>query len=156
MGSLEDARRVYFDLAEGKGSVCPCCDRFGRKYRRKFNSGMARSLIWMVRYFEQTNDWIDMSKKAPRHVIKSREFDKLSLWWMAEELVNSDTEKRTSGIWRPLEAGIRFVHKELRVRSHAVVYNSKAEKFQGAKIDIEEALGKHFSYRELMSESIII
>ena len=29
------------------GTICPCCDKYVRRYRRKLNASMARSLIWL-------------------------------------------------------------------------------------------------------------
>lgn len=150
--TLTAAREEYFDAAEGAGMACPCCDRFGRKYRRKFNSGMAASLVWLVGEYGRHPIWVDVPKVAPRSVVSSREFDKLALWGMAAPHVNEDTQKRCSGVWRPTILGERFVRGVgVVIYSHAIVYNGKVERWDGESIDVVEALGERFDYAELLA-----
>ena len=43
--------RVYFTEEVGAGLECPVCKRFTKLYKRKLNSGMARMLIGIYRFF---------------------------------------------------------------------------------------------------------
>lgn len=151
--TLKNARReLHAQLDEGV--ICPCCGRLAKAYRRKLNSGMAKSLIWLVGEYRRTHDWVDIQKVAPRYVLASREIGKLLHWEFVELKPNDDDEtgkRKTSGMWRPTELGIKFVFRELRVPSHVRLYDNVIIRFEGDKIDIVQALGSHFNYRLLMA-----
>jgi hypothetical protein len=91
---------------------------------------------------------------APREVMKSREWDKLEQWGLCVRRANMDPTKKNSGIWAPTQNGVDFVYKRLKLWSHAVFLNGKADRFDGDHITIVEALRKKFDYQELMNEVI--
>jgi len=55
--------------------------------------------------------------------------------------------------WRLTILGTNFVRGFATVRTHIWHYNSQALGFDGGHTNIEEALGKHFNYSEMMAES---
>ncbi len=154
--TLSEARAVYWGSADRDGSVCPCCERFGRKYRRKLNSGMARSLIWMLGASMRTNgEWVSVQERAPRYVLRSREMEKLESWGLlARRPTEDDEDKRESGDWKITPLGESFARNKAKVISHGVFYNRSMEKFEGYPMSIVDALGKKFSYQELMKEHV--
>lgn len=144
----------FLDNLPVAGAHCPTCSQFAKVYRRKLNSGMARCLIWLVKDGPEYSDavgWVDVARSAPRHVVGSREFDKLAHWEMVEMKPNTDGSKRVSGFWRATEYGKSFARRERYVSSHAVLYNGELLGLEGDSIDIVDALGKRFSYAELMA-----
>lgn len=136
------------DAAEPHGTTCPACTRHVQVYRRKLNTGMARSLIAMHRAHQRTrHHYIHLPTELPA---RSREEGKLRWWGL---VVEADTERDDggrSGWWRLTHRGRRFVLGEIRVLSHAVVYLNQVERLEGDPISIVDALGSRFDYRELM------
>jgi hypothetical protein len=148
--TLAEAR---LDLGEalGEGVFCPCCGQYAKEYKRKLNSRMARSIIWLVRRFRETTDWVDVARTAPRFVVAGGgEMAKLAHWGLIEQRMNTDEKKRTSGVWRPTQRGIDFVQERCSVPSHVYLYNNEVRGWAGTKTDIRAALGKRFDYAELM------
>ena len=154
VGSLEAAREEFFDGIETpEGTYCPCCDRYGKLYKRKLNHGMARCLIWLYRCSERTNDWNDRDS-APRYVLESGEIGKLAHWGLAVQKPNiDDPKKKESGMWKITHRGRVFIQGRLRVPSHAYLYDNICRGFTESRVDISGALGEPFNYRELMRES---
>lgn len=153
--SLRSARqRVQHHLPEG--ITCPCCGQLCKLYRRSLNSGMTRSLIWLVRYQEWSGEeWIDVPKHAPRYVLASREMGKLVHWGLAEDKPNDDDRQRTSGMWRPTKKGIAWVYMEVTVPSHVLLYNNQLYGFSGQPVNVQEALGQRFDYETLMHDPVV-
>jgi len=147
--SLEEAAaRVQASLVDG--TICPCCGQICKLYPRKLNSTMARGLIWMVREFERTGRWICVPEKAPRFVLKTKEYGTLAHWGLVEPRPNDDPSKKRSGYWRPTQKGIDFVYRRRMVPSHVFLYNNRVRKVSTTHIYIDEALASHFDYSELM------
>lgn len=153
MGSitLADAR-AGFRAELDKGTRCPCCDRFSKRYRRKLNSGMARVLIWLVRETERSGDeWIDVPARAPAWVLRSNESGKMAWWGLVEVRENeSDPSRKTTGDRKVTQKGFDFVYGRVTVPARVILYNDACEGFDGEDITIKDALGKKFSYAELM------
>jgi len=127
------------------GTQCPTCTRHVQLYRRKLNSGMARSLIDMWRVGRRR--WIHLPTEIGA---RSREEGKLRWWDLVEEADEERDDGGRAGWWRITAAGEAFVLRQLRVPSHAVVYLNTVERLEGDPVSITEALGRRFDYRELM------
>jgi hypothetical protein len=152
---LSEARKELRDNLDD-GIRCPCCDKYARRYRRRFNSTMARSLIWLVRASKNTRvDWpmfVDVPKYGPRELVRSNQLPTVRWWGMVEREGNQNPELKHSGMWRPTSAGISFAMDECMVESTAVTYDGELEALEGELISIDDALGKKFSYAEIMEE----
>jgi len=147
---LGEARALLGEQAED-GVECPCCGQFAKVYKRKINSGMAWSLIWLVREHLETKDWVDVQKQAPRFVMANREMGKLIHWGLAVTKSHDGTRKKNSGLWRPTEKGIDFVFDEVTVPTRVHLYNNTVVGSDDELMSIRDALGDKFDYRELMS-----
>ena len=136
-----------------EGTVCPCCGKYTRRYRRKFNSSMARSLIWLYR--ESTENgmhdprWVDVPNTAPKWLLRTNQLPTVR-WWGFIERRPADNEQKHSGLWRPTKTGIGFVKRAHFAASAVVTYNGEPVRFEGDSILIDDALGRNFSYVELM------
>jgi hypothetical protein len=149
--TLRQARAEMLEKARN-GTRCPCCFRFVKIYKRKFNSGMAMTLIWMVRHHQKTGtEWIDIPTIAPRHVVNSRELGKLEHWGMVVRAGNHDPAKKHSGIWRCTVRGVQFGRNESTVPKYSFLLHNKIQGFSEEKTTIIDALGSKFNYQELMS-----
>lgn len=145
-GDLTPLRFVkeYVQRNAAEGVNCPCCNRLVKKYRRKLNSGMAATLVWMVgEYLSRGGGWIDVQRDAPKKVLRSRELGKLRHWGLVKY-------EGTGACWAPTERGVEFVTRKIRVQSHALIQDNVCDGFDGELISIDEALAAKFDYNELM------
>jgi hypothetical protein len=134
------------------GTRCPCCARLCRLYPRKLNSGIARSLIWLVKSYEDYPRWIDVPAEGTKVVTRSRELGKLVHWGLILRRPNDNPRKKTSGLWKPTQAGIDFVYDRVTVVSHVyLTYDNILRGYSKKQISIQDALGQHFHYQELMN-----
>lgn len=147
---IEARARVISNLDEGV--ECPCCGQWCKLYRRKFNSGMARIIIWLVKTYEDQNrkGWINVPEVAPVFVRRSNEVSRLCLWKLAQERDNEDPARRNSGMYRPTKKGWQFVRRRITIPSHVHVFNNEIKGWSDTHVDIVEALGEKFHYQELM------
>jgi len=135
------------------GTSCPCCGQLCKVYKRTLNAPLARFLIWIVRAYEHDPRWIHL-RQFP--MIQNRrgggDYGKLVHWELLKQKPNDDDpDKRTSGEWRPTPQGIEFVHLRLSVPDAVFLYDNVLQGFSDQKTAITTALGKEFSYSELMS-----
>jgi hypothetical protein len=52
--------------------------------------------------------------------------------------------------WRPTDKGRAFAYDKATVPRHAMIFNGEVVGFSEKRIGIRDALGKQFSYEELM------
>jgi hypothetical protein len=149
--TLKEAQEWLFDNVE-EGAECPCCVQLARLYKRSLNSPMARLLIWLVRQHHSDARWYTIHEFP---LIQGRrgggDFAKLTYWGLIEEQPKDpeDTEKRTSGIWRPTAKGVDFAHARIRVPKRVHLYNNTQVGWDEEQVSIRQALGKKFDYHEL-------
>lgn len=148
--TLEEAR-AEIQSSLDDGIVCPCCDKYVRRYRRKFNASMSRALIWLYRAaLDSDSGWVDVPKMAPRWLVRTNQLPSVRWWGLIERHPNTDGATKHSGLWRVTEAGRSFVQSELKLKSTVVTYNGSPVGFEGNEIYIRESLGTKFDYSELM------
>lgn len=142
--------RTYLNNNYEQGVSCPCCDGYVKEYRRSLYYKMALPLI---RLYRQTNQ----DPRQPVHVSLFNpssgggDFAKVAYWELAYEQPKLDNrDKKTSGMWFITQRGIDFVANRLTVQKYAHIVMGKVLKFSGPNFTIVEALGKRFSYSELM------
>ncbi len=151
--SLAEARRNFFiDAKQAGGTTCKCCDKFGKIYSRKFNRGMAITVIYL--YQNARDGFIHLPSVAPRYILNDNQVGKLVFWGMAENEPNEkDSTKNKSGSWKILPPGVAFVEGKSMVWSHVIEYLHHILCFRKDKqISISDALGRPFNYRELMRD----
>jgi hypothetical protein len=148
-----------------KGVRCPACRQFVKIYRRALGSQMARWLIWLVRTWEQAglarnrtalDPWIDI-RRSP---VRGGDYAKLAHWGLIEHKPNTEKkdngakDTRDSGMWRPTFKGLDFVQRRVTVPSHIFLYDNIRIGEETTLITIEQALGKRYSYAELMAATV--
>ena len=146
--SLDITRKKVFDaLGSGCAFICPCCGQHVQCYRRKLNSGQARSLIWMWK--AGGTEYIHLPTTIP---LRSREEGKLRYWGLVEELQEKRPDGGRAGWWRLTRLGEEFVRRQVSVASHIWTYADRCLGLdRTSTITIIEALGKQFNYDELMA-----
>ncbi len=139
-----------------RGTTCRCCGKFAKVYPRKFNARMARTLIYSYPFFKQhPYDFLHLEHfLIDTHNFNPGDHGKLVWWAMMEK---SDEPPRsgakTSGRYCMTAKGRAFTENKLRVPGRCLEYMSVIECFYGGQVNIEDALGNAFNYRELMRSS---
>jgi len=138
------------------GEPCVTCGQLAKEYKRPLYSSMALALIYLCKLYQQTDDWVhvnDVIKKTLRHNIAlGGDLAKLQHWGLILQQPNNDSNKRTSGFWKPTKEGMDFAFHGGKVMSHVKFYNGRSNGFAGDKIGVTEALGEKFNYAELMRD----
>lgn len=146
---LTTLREEWRQVIEGDGDRCPCCDRWGRIYKRNINETMARSLLWL-RDAPRENGWVNVPVHAPRWLVRSNQLPTLRWWDLVERAASEDKNKKHSGLWRPTDLGCAFANGEISVPKTVYTYNGEREKYGDEMLRISECFGTHFSYAEVM------
>lgn len=143
-----------------KEVTCRHCGHITRTYKRKFNQGMAMTLLCMRRTllldsppdgFMNLNQLKGFGGFQPS---QSRENGRVALWKLIEEQPNEKTGKRTSGCWRLTPFGFSFTGCMATVPQYIVETNNVLEKYDGEMVSIADCLANsaRFSYSELMQK----
>lgn len=153
--TLAAARQRFFDEAQRNGYVCPCCERFGKFYRRKLNSQMARTLIRMYRLSMGAKapplPWLDIDSILTSRAAQA-DYGKLRYWKLVENKPNEENpEQKDSGLWRITLAGIVFARGNIALPKYKIIYNDEVRGESEEKVTIYEALGEKFNYADLMA-----
>lgn len=151
--SLGDVRELLRRHRE-EGVVCPCCDQLAKSYWRKLYSRMARWLVWLMQEYEKRPRWLHVDEPGSLALRgPGGDHAKLLYWYLVESLPHHgvSSEKRDSGLWRPTASGMRFAKGEIRVPSHVHLYDGKLLGYSQETITIQDALGEHYDYAELMA-----
>jgi len=135
------------------GVSCPCCGQFVRLYKRKLNSSMARSLIWIVGASRLSNDgWVDVPTEAPKWLTKTNQHTTMKWWQLLERMPNDKSYKKHSGIWRPTQKGTDFALGKVSVPEYVLHYNDSIIGHSDSMVTIREACGVKFDYDEMINE----
>ena len=158
VGSLDNAQQAFKDKLRD-GSTCPCCGRFGKIYRRKFNSKMARATIELYRLdLKRPGAWVHVAREVDYN-LRGSDYGLLPAWKFVEQPMPDDGKSDGnphSGRYRITVLGRAFVKGLLPARKYVYTYNDaviEVEEAEAAEtIWIRDALGSHFGYTELMQE----
>lgn len=137
--TVKEAKQFLKDHLE-TGVNCPCCGQHVKLYPRALNSGLARALILMHRAPTTPEGWVDIKNVD----VRGGDYAKLRYWELIEQRSSG------SGVWRVTLKGVKFVSDQGRVPKTVFVYNGRVRAFSDDTINIRQALGKAFSYEELM------
>ena len=150
MDVLAELRDTWRAVIEGDGGHCPCCDRWGKVYRRNLNAAMARGLIWLTKQPDRGDGWVHVPSNAPAWMLRAQQLPTLHLWGLVEDFPKQ-TRLASSGLWRVTPLGIDFANNRTRVNKYVYVYNNTLLDKDGADISIIDALGDKYNYHEIMA-----
>jgi predicted transcriptional regulator len=124
METLQESKeflRANFD----KGVSCPCCNQFVKLYKRKLNSGMAMALIHI---YKQGN-WINVKDYMRKNSLpNNHDWTLLRYWGLIEESTKTEEGKKTNGVWRITQKGVKFIEKKINVQIIDNVWKLKLDK----------------------------
>jgi len=146
--TLEEAQR-NFEEGLDKGTICPCCKRYAKVYKRKLNQRMALALIDIYLQLRRLRfgTYLHVNNMETAGAsLQNREFSKLRYWG----LIKADL--RRDGYWTITRKGIKFAQGGQTVPNHIVLRFSELLRFEGHLITIREALGEQFSLEELLTD----
>ena len=149
--ALNQLRANWRLTIEGDGGHCPCCDRWGKIYRRALNASMARALVWLVQQPGRGDGWVHVPDNAPPWLLRSNQLGTLHLWGLVTSLTEEKTKLASSGLWQATERGFQFAHNRLLVPKYAYVYNNEVVEFEGEDVNVVACLGEKYSYQSLMA-----
>ena len=152
MTDMFNARHQWFtETILGDGGHCPCCDRWGKQYRRGINTTMANGMVWLAQHTVPGGEWVDVPKTAGRDVLATNQFTTMRWWKMCERHIDvEDTERKHSGLWRITDLGARWVRGEVAVPRYVWTYNNEVKAIEGPDVYIGDIV-EGFSYPEVMS-----
>lgn len=150
-----------------KGAICPCCDQFAKVYRRKLNSGIAVALIALYRlslrqristevdqpYYHVNEIATELHAMKFRNQMAAAQIPLARFWCLVEEELNANTSKSQSGKWRFTSAGWDFLRRrgnKSTIAKYVLLYNNQALGYAGPDVTIDNCLGQHFNYQDLM------
>lgn len=145
-GTVQRLKDEWAETIKDKGGHCPICDQFGKIYKYKLNQSLALSLKWIIDHGGE-DGWIDVQKKAPRWMMRSKTYPLLAHWDMIED------QSSRSGIWRATWRGRHFVYKNFPMPVAVYVYNNRIWAFDAEHTSFQGCFGVKFDFAELMSSN---
>lgn len=170
--TLKDAREHFHDNLE-KGSICPCCDRFGKLYSGIFNKRQLETLYWIYYWHIRTGElviassgiptfpkgclnYVEVQARAPEMIVRNAETGKLATRGLLEKVSDNEHHKasKSSGMYRISMHGIYFLLGRSTTPVKVGTYNQKVEKISEDYVDINELKKsiKSFDYKTMMNE----
>ena len=147
--TLNDARDLWSEIILDKGAKCPCCDRWGKIYRRKINLSMCRSLSWLAAQ-DPIDDWIDVPNRAPKWLLRTNQLATLRWWDLVERrLLVKDSKKKHSGEWRATDKGREFLAGG-KIPEAVSTYDGEVVGISEELTTLNEVHNR-FDYQEIMS-----
>jgi hypothetical protein len=136
------------------GIECALCGRFDKIYRRPLNSGMAWALIALYKLDKKKAGWHHLLDEVPG--LKGGDYGKLAEWGMIQGRDEAKEDGNPeNGFYRITAKGQFFVQGKLRVPKYRYFYHDRLwpvdEGENSETVSIQDALGKHFDYNELMA-----
>ena len=130
-----------------EGTTCPCCDKYVKAYKRKLNSGIARSLITMYKLSAFNGIHIHVQDEFAQLGLRATTMD----YAYAEKwkLIKSDPD--LNGYWSITTLGVQFIKGLMTMPEYCLVYNGNVYKWSPNVINIKTALTTAWSYNELMN-----
>tara|TARA_R110002050_G_scaffold116946_2_gene233630 strand:+ start:9083 stop:9523 length:441 start_codon:yes stop_codon:yes gene_type:complete len=144
MKTIAEAKQHLRDSFK-TGTVCPCCNKYVKAYKRKLNSGIARALIIMYRLGAHTGKYIHVQDEFAKLKLRATTMD----YAYAEKwkLINDGEDL---GTWTLTNKGVSFVKKQSLLPDHCLVYNGNVYSWSTDLISITEALTESFDYDKMM------
>lgn len=150
--------REYLRNTWTDGCECPACTQLVKRYHRKFNHGMARCLLLLVKATKTqrpVDGWLHATRELLRFGVSAadNEYSKLAGWGLIEpHPSNADDmpKKRSRGLWRVTKLGFGVAYRRERVHKYLRLFNRTFMGTDGELVSIVEALGDRFDYGELM------
>ena len=142
------------ELSKEPISRCGHCGGRSKVYAYKLGS-YVRVLCWLayMEKQERSSSFNYYHVPSSGAINGGGDYAKLRFWGLIEAMPNSDSNKRSSGMWRLTHLGREFVFGRTTVSSTCYYRHPEGGVlgFEPEQIGIKEALGKNFNYHSLMN-----
>lgn len=137
-----------------KGVDCPCCNQFVKLYKRKLNSGMAKTLIRIYKESGDGEKWIPVKEFLRQKKYHNGHDWTLLKYWdlLIEKPKDENTQTKNSGFWKITEKGKSFVENKINLPDRVFIYNNRVLGFSDKEVNIKHCLGAKFNYNEILND----
>lgn len=140
-------------VTSDEGVICPCCNRYTRRYKRKITKSMILGLH-LIKKSGKT-DYIHLQEFFKNQDCPSSTFGdvaKLRFWGLIDKL---ETERpdgsHRNGFYRITQQGIDFLEGKLKVPPYVIIRNDIPVSFSTDEpIGVFESSLQGFNFRDLM------
>jgi hypothetical protein len=146
--TLKEAK-AFLNRNYEKGTQCPCCNQMVKLYKRKLNSGMARTLIELYKCGDR---FVHVKNHLREQQLNNTHDFTLLRHWGLITAPDEESTGQSSGLWKITEKGNKFCEGEIVVNRHVLIVVNKHLGFSDEKTTIQDSLGSRFDYNELMRE----
>lgn len=151
---LQRLRKDYLKVLQGKGGVCPCCDRKGKYNAFLITRKNAQALVWMY-YNGDQDGWVNTANNAPRDFMRAKTFTNMRYWGLIEPYPNDDKDKRGSGYWRITNTGVKYLKGEIALPQKAYIYNRTLMGYGEKQIFFSDCFKEYFKLDEIQKYKFI-
>ena len=143
---LARMRKNWQESIKSGSAYCPCCERSGRINKYSLTKTLVLTLRWIM--IHGTDDgWVNVQKRAPRWVMRSKNYSLLEHWGFVE------SKKFRSGVWRVTPKGASFVHGHISEPMAVYTYDNKVIARESTETTFRGCFDKNFDFEAMMSES---
>lgn len=149
---LYTGRVLPFDEAELLIGIdeCPTCWSRAQLYARNLNVAMVVQLASLLDVAKaRPAYWVHVHSEVPRRDM--RQFQLTKHWGFVESMPNDDSSKRTSGVWRPTAACVRFLRGEIDAAKTVFLYRDAVYGWSVERVRVGDIV-EGFDYSKLMRE----
>ena len=147
--TVAEAKALIHQQAAHGGMPCPVCARPVACYDRRFNAGMARTLVWLVEASEYGKRFVSLRRDAPRFVLVNREHARMRNYGVIECADPDSVRTASSGRWRPTPRGILFVRGRIVLPKFLTYLFNEVVGQSSDLIGIADALAEPFDIRNI-------
>jgi len=149
--TLEEAKRIVREKAEDpKGTICPCCSKLVKVYRRRLHQEMALFLFKLFRRHQLYPRFYTMLELYPESNKAASDGSYLPHWGLVEKSDGVNTADAPAGLYKMTDKGIQFLHNQEYVPSHVHLLNNRVVGWSDSRTNVQQALGIKFKYDELL------
>lgn len=148
--TIAEAKKLLREQWE-KGLKCPCCNQLVKLYKPALRANMAMVLIDIYKTMQRTNKtWVHvMDEVKPIN----GDYAKLRFWGLlAPKGDDPVKDTKASGFWSVTDKGVDFILGKQSVPSRVHIFDNRKWGESGGMVSIQQALGKKFSWQELMGD----
>jgi hypothetical protein len=125
---------------------CPACSRLVNISVHRLNDGLAWWLYQLVSFWRLDDRWYDYKELRDRGGAGATSYALLKWWGFIESSGDREEDGRSSGLWKPTQAGCDFVDGLTRAPEYVLVFNNTLYGNSSAKIDVYQALHTRFRW----------
>lgn len=146
--TIEEGKQLLRDNWE-QGLKCPCCKQNVKLYKLSMRANIAMVLIDIYKIMQTDNKtWVHVIDEAKP---VNGDYAKLRFWGLlAPRGDTPDKDTKASGYWSVTPLGREFLQGRVSVSSKVFIFDNRKYGSSDETVTINQALGKKFSWSELM------